>query len=421
MKSVQLFIVTAALLLLAATVTQAQVIPGVLEVTCPGGDTVIGHRLVFTSVESPRVTLTALGIADFDPVLVVIDSDGTPECVFSDNRQVGSAVAVPGLGRAVANSFTTRYVGSVQGNQLDVIVGGLAGRSGRYALVVDGMTIRPDEDDDPMRLRIPQAASGEWLGVFMFGDGSLDPMMTVSQPEAEFPLVECDNAGTSTCPASTTLADRGIQFENGDLTVGEVTDAGVLNVYRTAELIYTLGSSRNASDGPYKLLITGTAPGSLLDSSLICDNVVAGVVGASPAYNDIYAQENVLDGDPTTLWVTDNPGVDPDTEEPLERVFIVLRLDGRQRVDRIRVNGYTNQRDLANNALRAFEVVLNNPENELVTALEAEAPLQPGYQTYRFLPVELEEIGLLLKTNYGGSLFTVTDVQVCAAAPLPGG
>ncbi len=93
----------------------------------------------------------------------------------------------------------------------------------------------------------------------------------------------------------------------------------------------------------------------------------------------------------------------------------MLHVDPDRQINKIRINGYAQSSDeFAANALRRFALRFQNESGDLVTAVEAELLQQPGYQSFAFLPATIGEVGLILMDNYGGTLFTVVDVQICA-------
>ena len=116
----------------------------------------------------------------------------------------------------------------------------------------------------------------------------------------------------------------------------------------------------------------------------------------------------------STAWVANFP-FDPETGVGTEEVFVVVALETPIVVDAIRINGYATSLTYQNNSTRSFQIAINDVTGGIVTALNAEVPLQPGYHTYQFLPVELIEVGFVFTGNYGGGQLEVADIQVCAA------
>lgn len=403
--------------LLWTTSVSAQPAPQYTAV-CDDGRELVGTSYTFfdLAVDS-NYRLTALGIDAFDPVIARIGEDGAVTCSDNEGNLLGSQIAVPGAGAINANAFSTQslFRPRVDGS-LQVIVGGDKGSTGRYAVVVEGLLLEPRDETDRLVVDAPPSVKGELLGVYMIGQTpTLDPLLELALPDAEQPLITCDNAGTPDCPDMLGLVDNGAILSTGGQYVGEANDAGILQTIDNLQVEYRFRSSRGRTAGSYGVIITGTAPGDPIDPRLICNNVATKISGVSAVYSDLYPAVHVLDGIPQTFWATAVGDLNPETQIPLQNSFIVVGFDGRQRVDRVRVNGYALDSPFRANSLRRFRVVLNNPNEAVVTALEAEARLHPGYQTYTFLPVEVEEIGIILLANNGGSQFVIADIQVCAA------
>jgi hypothetical protein len=91
-----------------------------------------------------------------------------------------------------------------------------------------------------------------------------------------------------------------------------------------------------------------------------------------------------------------------------------VRLNGLDRVNQVRLNTYSPTEGFRDNSIRAFSIAVQNADAEQVTVFNGEAPLQPGYRTYSFLPIEINMIALVFKSNYGGQFYEVADIQVCA-------
>lgn len=401
----------------------AQSAEELFRVTCQDEQELIGHRLTIPNLtrgESLRFTL--LGVRDFGARMAVITGSGNAECSELTPELLGSAVAAPGLGRIEGRVMVARaeYRPS-SGGTIDVVVGGTAGISGQWVLIMDNLTLNRTNEVDSMQVAVPPASQQEWLGVFMMSgteESAIDPYMVMTAgTEGNAIRLECDNAGTRTCLNSTTLFERGVQFADEDEIsyVGSILDAGTMGVFPYSKLVYEFSAAGNDT-GSYVVIMTGTAPGDINDSSLICDNVIARVQDASPEYNSLYPASNLLDNNPNTRYVTSAPPTDATTQTTVP-TFIVLEFEQVEIVDRIRIGGYIPAPELQPNpnALQTFSVtLLGKTENTLVTALKAQLRPQPTYQTFSFVPAETQEIGLLLETNFGGTLFEIADIQVCA-------
>lgn len=391
-------------------------------VTCPDQTQLIGHRLTIPNLSGgDTLEFNLIGVGDFPARMAIIRSADDVECSAPDETLIGSAVAVPGLGRVEAKVFISRETYSPSQGTLDVIIGGAPGVSGQWAVIINNLSIDNNEEKHTMQVAVPPASRREWMGVFMMAgveESLLDPYIVMTGGIAEDGIrLECDNAGTASCPNSTTMFERGVVFADNEelFYVGDVFDAGVLGVFPYGKLVYEFSAARADNSGSYLLIATGTAPGNINDSSLICDNVVSGVQDASPAYNSLYPPLNLLDGDPITRYVTTAPP--PETPNPVP-TYIVLQLSGVHVVDRVRIGGYISNPELQPNPNSPQTVAiafLGETATELVVATTVELRPQPTYQTIDFLPTQTTEVGIILQTNFGGSLYEIADIQVCAA------
>jgi len=384
---------------------------------CLDGRQIIGHRLILEElVPGSAVRLTAIGQETYDPAIAILNNTDTADCTTNTPEASGNTVAVPSIGRVESNNFTAQTTAFANNaGMLDVIVGGFATQSGQYAVIIETTGIDTPGDQDVMRVQIPPSTYQEWVGVYMVGEGdTVDPYIQVY--EEEFigrPIDECDNAGTQSCPSMTTLVDRGALMDQRTYA-GDDFDAGIMDVYTQSELIYTFRDASLTTTGDYAIIFTATAPGAVATSTHICDQVEIELRDSSPQYNPAYTLDNILDGDPDTFWVT---GAAPLTSEGTRETnaFIVIGILEDRPINKIRINGSAQALDgIEQNSLRRFALRFPSPAGEeLVTALEAEVTQQAGYQSFNFLPTEVEEFGLVLLDNYGGTLFVLVDIQIC--------
>lgn len=399
----------------------AQNIDPYFVVLCEDGRQIVGYNLILedlTPDSSLRVTM--VGARDFDPAFATIDDDETIICANNTERAAGSTVAIPGLGRVEANNFAAqRTILVPRSGNLNLVVGGYPGQAGQFGVVIENMSIETGGGTDIMRVNVPPAALTEWVNVFMVGSGSnLDPVMNmyferaIGQPE-----VTCDNAGTRTCQDVPELIDRGAVISEGDIYAGDAFDAGIMGAYQQEQLVYEFKDVSTTNTGNYIIAMSATAPGAVVDTSFICTNVVDRVIGSSPSYNPAYSLENIIDGDPSTFWVTGVPNVNPQTGQPDQNAFVAIAMQEEElRINKIRINGYAaGGEELVQNSLQNFAVRFPNADGEVVTAVEGQLLAQPGYQSFSFIPATVSDIGIIFLSNYGGTLYTVVDIQVCAA------
>ncbi len=395
----------------------AQQSPPTYVVTCDDSRQVVGYRLTLRDLE-PRqnLRLTMIGSNNFDPAFAILNADGTVTCENNTSLADGSVIAIPSLGIVEANAFSAqRNALTRDDGTLELIAGGFPGESGQFALAIENLRIASPGDTDIVEVRMPPATINEWANLFMVtGDSRLDAYMEVyreqiiGQPE-QF----CDNAGTNTCVGVPDLVDLGAIINETETYPGDAFDAGLMVALQTEEIIFSLRDASGTQSGDYIAIFSAIAPGAVVDTSYICTPVDITLEGSSPAYNPSYSIDDIVDGNPATFWVTAASGA---TQGSARNPFIVLGFDGEQRIDRVRINGFAQTEESSQqNAIRRFSIQFPNAQGELVTAVEGEMRAQPGYQSFSFLPASVDEIGLILQENFGGTLFTVVDVQVCAA------
>lgn len=400
-------------------------------ITCEDGlEIVVSSRIVLRQV-SPEFSyrFTAVGIDDYDPVLAVITGPGSGSCNDNVDGLGGSQIAVPGIGFVEANDLSAQVTARTSQNQfgdVEVAVGGLAGSTGQFAVVIEGFRISPNTELDQVLISVPGAAANESLGVFMIGrTEALNPIMrlydgsTVETGNVDLsnlsPLAICDDGGTDSCVMTPTLNGGGAALETGNVYIADGLDAGIIYTPRAiSPLLYTFGSSEGASSGDYVVVVTGTAPGDPDDPAAICNNVAASIERVSSNYSSLYLPENLLDNDPSTGWATTIGPVDATTGLSSTEEFVVVRLNGIHRVSRVRLNTYSPTEGFEENSIRAFSIAVQNADLQQVTVFNGEATLQPGYHTYSFLPIEVDMIAFVFRSNYGGGFFEVADIQVCA-------
>lgn len=403
-------------------------------ITCETGEEiVVSARITLLNVNPEfGYRISAVGINSFDPIAAIITEPGVGRCNDNTEGLAGSQLAVPGIGFVEANALSSQFVARTPSNgfaDIEIVVGGLAGSTGEFALVIEGLRINPEGESDQLLVSVPESATSEALGVFMIGrPDELNPFMRVFDGtgaeageglvdlEGLTPLATCDDAGTSDCFATPTLNGGGVALSSGTTYVADGLDTGLIYTPRTSSpLLYAFSSSQGESGGDYVVVITGTAPGDPTNPSAICNNVAEAIERVSSNYSSDYLPENLLDNDPTTGWATTVGLPDPATGQPAAEEFVVVRLNGLHRVNQVRLNTYSPTEGFRDNSIRAFSIAVQNADAEQVTVFNGEAPLQPGYRTYSFLPIEINMIALVFKSNYGGQFYEVADIQVCAA------
>lgn len=384
---------------------------GQFVVTCADGRQIVGLRVSLQDLTvGGGYRLTLFGEPGFDPAMAIIRGDETVTCSDNDGSLTGAQIALSSSGRWQGTAFSTQasIIGGPDTN-IELIVGGFPGESGQFALVVEGFSIDPAGETDAIYIDVPPSAAGEWLSVLMIGNDTVNPYLelaTLNSDGIYTTTQACDDATVRECGTVPPLVDNGVVLSESERVVGDAFDAGIVTAPQSGRLWYTFSASRGATTGGYAIFITGIAPGDAVVRDNICSNVAARVSSASPAYNELYNVDAVLDGDPETRWVTSAPTSG-------QRAFLVIGLSDTVIVDSVRVNGFVNERRA--NAIKQFDIAIPNGERQSTIAASVEAAVRPGYQRYPIVPARVDEIALVLNETQGGGLFEIVDVQVCAA------
>lgn len=445
MRKIIIFVTTIVLLTQAVSVLAQGGVSGgsnigddTFVITCDTGEEIIGGvKFTFININpGTNYRVTAIGIGEFDPIIAVATGPGEGNCNDDESRAANSEVAVPGFGLLTGNNRTAQVqVTAPRGGNVDVLVGGFEGATGQFAMVVEGLAINPRDELDGFLLSVPSVVQNEEIGVYMVSrTTSLNSYMMlgggpgIQQAELDFnnatTLAECDDVAVGVCSSVPDFPGGGVSITNGGRYVAGQTDAGIVfTPESTDKFIYLFGSSNNQSSGDYAIIVTGTVPGSLTDSTTNttttttntntantgnvpadCTNVATLAV-ASSEYDASYAAANLLDGNPTTSW----------SSQTMENQFIMVFFDGAQTVNRILFNSYSASAGFETDSVRGFEIATVNPTNNKVTTLSlVEADLVQGYQEYTFAPVTSDNIVLYLQSNHGGTTFEAADILVCA-------
>ncbi len=160
-------------------------------------------------------TATAVGIGDFDPMLVVRDSTATSDCLANDDSDDAAAfrLDLPSTGLVNASNRSSQLTFNHNNSgmtDISLIVGEFEGKSGEFVLILEGMAVTgADGAGDPFTLNVTSSVSnsGVPLSVYMIGtQRSLDPYFSVMDypdytvwTDTDGDNIICDDAGTNTC------------------------------------------------------------------------------------------------------------------------------------------------------------------------------------------------------------------------------
>jgi hypothetical protein len=94
--------------------------------------------------------------------------------------------------------------------------------------------------------------------------------------------------------------------------------------------------------------------------------------------------------------------------------FVIVGLSGIRTIGEVRMNSTPTTADAQGDAPREFMIIRLDINGDLVTVLSATAAQQQGYQSSTFTPVDVNELGFVFVSTYGGTAYEVADIQVCA-------
>lgn len=186
-------------------------------------------------------TVTALGIGNFDPVLVVSTESGrTTACNDDSDTTRSYTVTLPGVGTVRGNNNSAQVTFQQPINDLadmHINIGGFGGMSGEFLLIIQGMGVTDaDGGGDPFRFLMTDrvAASNLPVTAYMIGvNQSLDPMLDTADSDFENYLddvfsnpIYCDDAGDDDLcwGDSDSLESASINYSGGSID-GDLFDA----------------------------------------------------------------------------------------------------------------------------------------------------------------------------------------------------
>jgi hypothetical protein len=216
-----------------------------ISVECPEGfafdngvETIVNMRSGF------NYTATAIGMNGFDPIIAVMDEEGTILCNDDDANAAGYVAGLPSTGNVDASALSAQMPFSYNGNNsfgdISIIVGSVDNTPGEFVLVIEGLVVTDadntgDAPGDPITLHLTpnMHASGIPVSAYMISvTQGLDPFLYVVDKDAQQvqlddgSYISCDDAGTTNCwGESTELGSSYISRQNGNALAGGNLDA----------------------------------------------------------------------------------------------------------------------------------------------------------------------------------------------------
>jgi hypothetical protein len=260
-KSVLSLVLLSVIALLAiAAPASAQV--GGVSVTCNTGASISNGVEVVVNMRSGfTYTATAIGINGFDPVLAVLDRNGSGLCTDDSVEAASYSANLPSSGYVPSSSLSSQVTFSNnQGGLADVslVVGGYNGAHGQFVLIVEGMAVTSADGSgllagDPFSVLVDQNVinSGTNLSAYMISRTTeLDPLIRVFD-DADALVYECDDAGSATCVGqSSNLNGYYVSEEGGYQLPGYDLDSMLslnLSQWRAGNAVNFLLTSYNQS------------------------------------------------------------------------------------------------------------------------------------------------------------------------------
>jgi hypothetical protein len=214
-----------------------------LSVVCPNGISFTnGAELVVNMRPGFKYTATAIGIGSFDPIIAVMDEDGTTLC--NDDGGAGYIANLPTTGAIGPSNLTAHmpftYSGGELGN-VSFIVGSVGSTAGEFLLLVEGLAVTRGDGSgegagDPFVINVSPnlVASGIGQTAYMIAvTNALDTMITTVDRDGRIlrlsdgTPITCDDAGsTSLCfGESASLSNYYVSRENGRSLAGGQYDS----------------------------------------------------------------------------------------------------------------------------------------------------------------------------------------------------
>lgn len=238
-----------------------------LLVTCPSGISFNnGAALVVNMRPGFVYTATAIGVGSFDPIIAVMDEDGTTLC--NDDGGPNYIANLPTTGPIGPSNRTAHmpftYTGAELGN-VSFIVGSVGSTAGEFVLMVEGLAVTRSDGSgegagDPFVINVTpnMVASGIGQAAYMIAvTNALDTMITTVDADGRILRLDdgtpitCDDAGSaSLCfGASENLSDSYLSRDNGRTLAGGNFDSMLIIPGDTFTMEGGLVSFRFTSSG----------------------------------------------------------------------------------------------------------------------------------------------------------------------------
>ncbi|MAU12251.1 MAG: hypothetical protein CL607_20685 [Anaerolineaceae bacterium] len=228
-----------------------------------------------TGDPNARLRITAIGIGDFEPMILlqVTDREEDQSCI-DVSPITAEGFAYQALGMRSDGDIPVDHIvqSSISMDELDwadysldVLIGSRDGQPGHFIVFVEGLAIGDRRDTDLIPIRRGPMARNTPISVYMIATSlRFDPVLQLSDSE-ETRRFDCDDAGLGDCadmPSGETLSFS-MSYPDGvaETITGTRFDAGAMlfpDFLDVQELM--LQSRSNSTHGTYALMFIGELP-----------------------------------------------------------------------------------------------------------------------------------------------------------------
>jgi len=218
---------------------------GGLQIACDNIDVVIDNGVKFGINMRAGFTYTAtvVGLDGFDPILAVVNDDGSITCNDDSDSASEYQFHLPSTDSVEANQYSSQVTFSFDNSfheygNIQLVIGDFSSEGGEYVLILEGMVVTPnDPPGDPFSNDLTSNITSYPMlpFVYMIGmEDNLDPFVTILDDqygtymnlETGQPAI-CDDGGTPTCWGTTNIpltSTYYIQTSTDDTLVLENSD-----------------------------------------------------------------------------------------------------------------------------------------------------------------------------------------------------
>lgn len=243
------------------------------QVTFRCGEMLVANALSMELVDDQRSAdlyrISVYGFDDFQPIIrIVLDEVNVEDCAGDSVGMDGDIYRLPGAdpvtvtGDRLDQAAQLTIQGADEAGVVSLTVGSEDGAPGRFMVVIEGLTIDPNDDRDFVLLSQGPRAAGQALRLYMVADSGsrLDPAIFLEDDdETPAGLLLCDDIGRRSCDSIPDIEGLSIYISNreGEVTAGRF-DAGILLPPREPILQEVqFGSFGGNTTGGYSLILFG--------------------------------------------------------------------------------------------------------------------------------------------------------------------